>query len=69
MGRRQTGAPLHTLFNKVNRALERVGLPPETRAYAPHITLARFPRPGPQKLEPFVAGVGATPARRSWSTR
>lgn len=51
-------APLHTLFNKVNRTLERVGLPPETRAYAPHITLARFPRPGPQKLEPFVAGVG-----------
>lgn len=51
-------APLHTLFNKVNRALERVGLPPEARAYTPHITLARFSREGPQKLEPFVAGVG-----------
>lgn len=51
-------APLHTLFNKVNRALVRVGVPLETRAYTPHITLARFSREGPQKLEPFVTGVG-----------
>lgn len=36
--------PLKTLHNKVDQALARVGIPPETRAYLPHITLARFGR-------------------------
>lgn len=36
--------PLKTLHNKIDQALARVGIPPETRAYLPHITLARFSR-------------------------
>jgi 2'-5' RNA ligase len=36
--------PLKALNRKVDQALARVGLPPEERAYHPHITLARLPR-------------------------
>ncbi len=36
--------PLHILHNKVDRALTRVGVAPETRSYLPHITLARLGR-------------------------
>lgn len=32
------------LHNKIDQALVRVGLEPETRAYLPHITIARFGR-------------------------
>ena len=32
------------LHNKIDRALQRVGVPPETRAFLPHITIARFGR-------------------------
>jgi len=35
---------LQALHNKIDRALVRIGLPPETRAYLPHITIARFGR-------------------------
>jgi 2'-5' RNA ligase len=35
---------LRTLHNKIDQALARVGVPPEGRAYLPHITLARFNR-------------------------
>lgn len=35
---------LATLHHKVDRALIRLGLEPERRAYLPHITLARLPR-------------------------
>ena len=34
------------LHNKIDRALQRVGVPPETRAFLPHITIARFGRGG-----------------------
>lgn len=34
--------PLLALHNKVDRALVAVGLPPETRAFLPHVTIARF---------------------------
>lgn len=37
-------APLKALHNKVDQALARVGLAPESRAYLPHITIARFGR-------------------------
>ena len=37
--------PLAALHNKIDRALVRIGLEPERRAYLPHITLARR-RPG-----------------------
>src|SRR3954465_4486669 len=36
--------PVKALHKKVDQALARIGLDPEGRAYAPHITLARLPR-------------------------
>ena len=36
--------PLKALHNKVDTALSRVGVPPDERAYLPHITLARLKR-------------------------
>ena len=38
--------PLRLLHHKIDRALQRVGVPPETRAFMPHITIARFGRGG-----------------------
>ncbi|CAN5219532.1 RNA 2',3'-cyclic phosphodiesterase [soil metagenome] len=35
---------LAALHRKVDHALVRLGLPPEGRAYLPHVTLARLPR-------------------------
>lgn len=37
-------APLKALHNKVDAALTRVGVPPDQRAFLPHITLARLKR-------------------------
>lgn len=37
-------APLKSLHDKIDRALTRIGLAPEGRAYLPHITVARFAR-------------------------
>lgn len=46
--------PLAALHRKINQLLARVGIPPETRAYLPHITLARMGRyAGP--LDGFLA--------------
>ncbi len=36
--------PLHALKKAVDAALVRAGVPPEARAFRPHITLARFGR-------------------------
>lgn len=36
--------PLKGLHNKIDQALTAVGIPPETRSYHPHITIARFGR-------------------------
>lgn len=36
--------PLHHLARKVEQACVRAGLPPERRAYRPHVTLARLAR-------------------------
>jgi len=36
--------PLRLLHNKVDRALARVGIAPDNRAFLPHITIARFGR-------------------------
>lgn len=40
-------AALAALHRKVDHALVRCGLPPEGRAYLPHVTLARFGRSAP----------------------
>ena len=45
--------PLASLHRKIDRACVAVGLPPESRAYRPHITLARFGRGG-GLLDPFL---------------
>lgn len=37
-------APLRHLHAKVEAACARAGLPPDRRAYAPHVTVARLPR-------------------------
>lgn len=43
------------LHEKIETAMVRLGLPPETRRYAPHVTLARFNKdPGP-KLAEYLA--------------
>ena len=50
-------APLKALHKKVDQALERVGVPPDRRAFHPHITLARLPR-GAGPLRPLVESAG-----------
>ena len=42
------------LQSKVETALQRVGLEPERRRFAPHVTLARTDRAAPDKLIQFV---------------
>ncbi len=50
--------PLAALHRKVDQACLRAGLPPEGRAYFPHITVARLPRTaGP--VEPFLETASA----------
>jgi 2'-5' RNA ligase len=36
--------PVRALHNKVDQAIARAGLPPDTRAFHPHITMARLGR-------------------------
>jgi 2'-5' RNA ligase len=43
------------LRDKVEQALIRVGLPPEPRKFAPHVTLARLRDPPLDKLRDFLA--------------
>ena len=40
--------PVAALAAKVNRAVQRAGVPPETRAFVPHVTLARWTGPSPE---------------------
>jgi len=55
--------PLAALHRKVEQRLARVGIAPETRAFTPHITLARLNR-GSGPVAPFLALNGdlASPA-------
>ena len=46
---------LHRLHQRVERALVRVGIAPEHRAFRPQITLARFGGGGAAQLQPFLA--------------
>jgi 2'-5' RNA ligase len=55
--------PLKTLHKKVEQACLRAGVEPDTRAYHPHITLARLAR-GAGPVEPFIerwAGLSSPP--------
>ena len=47
--------PLIHLRDKVESALVRLGLSPETRRYAPHVTLARLRNASEAKLQSFIA--------------
>ena len=50
--------PVKALHNKLDRALTRIGIAPETRAYHPHVTLARFSR-GAGPLDGFLHTSGS----------
>tara|TARA_R110000868_G_scaffold170440_5_gene405710 strand:+ start:174 stop:710 length:537 start_codon:yes stop_codon:yes gene_type:complete len=49
-------SPLNHLQAKIESAVVRSGQSPETRRFTPHVTLARFARPGPVRLQSFVEG-------------
>ncbi len=46
---------LMRLQEKVEKAMGRLGLPPEHRRYSPHVTLARCPRGEPAGLKDYLA--------------
>lgn len=50
--------PLAALHRKIDRALVRIGLAAEGRAYLPHVTLARFGR----EAGPIAGFIGGSPA-------
>jgi 2'-5' RNA ligase len=46
---------LKTLASDMERAMEKLGIPPEQRPFSPHLTLARFEPPRlPEKLRPPI---------------
>ena len=48
-------ANLARLAGDIDRALEKLGVPPEKRPFSPHLTLARFEPPGlPEKLRAAI---------------
>lgn len=49
--------PLRTLHKKVDQSIARVGIEPDRRAFAPHITLARLPR-GSGPVGSFLEAAG-----------
>lgn len=53
-----SSAALAHLQAKVESAAVRAGFPPETRKFAPHVTLARLKDTPPERLTRFLAGNG-----------
>jgi 2'-5' RNA ligase len=51
----ERGPDLVALHDKIERALIRIGLAPEQRRFAPHVTLARLRDPPLDKLGDFLA--------------
>jgi RNA 2',3'-cyclic 3'-phosphodiesterase len=51
----ERSSELIALRDKIEQALIRVGLPPEPRKFAPHVTLARLHNPPIEKLRDFLA--------------
>ncbi|GAA4039823.1 RNA 2',3'-cyclic phosphodiesterase [Sphingomonas rosea] len=49
--------PVAALARKIKRAVQSAGAPPETRAFVPHITLARWSGPAPD-LGPWLRAHG-----------
>lgn len=55
-----TVSMLETLARAAESAARRIGVPPEDRAFHPHVTLARLRRPWPGKaVERFLGDAGA----------
>ena len=54
----ETSEPLIRLQQKVDSAMQRIGLAAEERKYTPHITLARLKGTPQRRLENFVADHG-----------
>jgi len=50
---------LHHLVAKIESALQRMGLPAETRKYAPHVTLARLRDAPVAKVREFLSANGS----------
>ena len=46
--------PLPQLQTKVESALQRIGIPPDTRRYTPHVSLARLRPPLGPKVQAFL---------------
>ena len=51
----ERGPDLVALHDKIERALIRIGLAPEPRRFAPHVTLARLRHPDPEKLAEWLS--------------
>ncbi len=47
------------LQEKIERAIQAAGLPPEQRKFTPHVTLARFKQTKPSKIVPYLEVNGA----------
>lgn len=50
----ERGPPLDLLQSKIETALQRAGLAPERRRFAPHVTLARLDNAAPARLAAYV---------------
>ena len=50
-----TNPALHDVYERINAALARAGLPPpDERRYVPHVTLARLGRSPPERIGAFI---------------
>ena len=58
VARIQPSPPLVELQGDLERRLRRVGLPPETRNFAPHVTLARLRGVGPASVADYLGARG-----------
>lgn len=59
--------PVAALASRIDRAMISVGVPPETRAFVPHVTLARWSGPAPD-LQPWLTRHG-TLSSAPWAVR
>lgn len=50
--------PLVALATKIEIALQRIGVPAETRKFAPHVTLGKLKTPDPARLGQFLSAHG-----------
>jgi 2'-5' RNA ligase len=51
----EKSAPLLQLQGKVESALQRTGIPPDTRRFTPHVSLARLRQPLGPRVQAFLA--------------